>query len=328
MDGLNYASGDASLIEVTEKLGFLKDLVEKQAEINEKLLNSLKKPKKEGVFTGFEKARISETKFMTAGIAGLGAVMGIIPAIPGLLATASDIAGYFRTDYTIKGKEISLDKEALMSSVAGHLGSYGMTSYIQNFYSLYDSVKGSQVLKNYTEIQKMLMDLSEKKTKLEYYSGSDAEKENSKTKGKKGTEEDTGKDSGEDPAQKTIRTAIKNSDTIINESKTIIQEISAAADADKTSKLMKALLREKEELFGITHILCVNVAQSGGEIITKKKLLGRTDNMGCTGGAAVSYILAEKTGKIVSSGIVSAMFTLDFSLSGRPETKLREINLC
>jgi hypothetical protein len=64
------------------------------------------------------------------------------------------------------------------------------------------------------------------------------------------------------------------------------------------TKLEKALIRERIETLKITHLLWLGNLSSGGETIVRKGLFVH-DSIGFMGGAAISFVLADKDGLIL-----------------------------
>jgi hypothetical protein len=117
--------------------------------------------------------------------------------------------------------------------------------------------------------------------------------------------------------------AILASDAIHTELGTFVKNITAENPAGG-SKLAQAVYREKVRDLGITHLLYLNVASSGGETVTRKWVWGSGDTS-YFGGAVISYILSRVQGDVLVSDTLPVLYTMEFDPSGRRNSPLRQV---
>jgi hypothetical protein len=116
VDQLDHATGDLPLATIKAQLDAFKLTLSAQLQQNEALLQ-----------------RKAPESLMLAAPA---LVTSVLPLAVAALSLTADIAGYFRTDYQIKGQEFEVKKEVLVSAVASQLQTMNRRVYLENFYQL------------------------------------------------------------------------------------------------------------------------------------------------------------------------------------------------
>jgi hypothetical protein len=287
---LDFASGDLPLIEITEQFELFEKSLSAQINVNEKI----------------QELPISKAFAMAAlpVATSLLAMAGTV--IPGL----ATLSGYFKTDYGITGYDFELDKEGLLAKVAGDLAQKGKAVYRENFYGLAEEVNKFPIIEKFAELSKLSMDLQFSKEQL--LTRKDQLIERIKTSG-----------GSAEKASADIDQAIKDSQTLLDALKSYAQSITTKATGEETPRLMRAVLRDRIRQLKITHLLHLMILpKSGGEAITKKKYWFIPDTVGYLGGASVSYILAEKEGKIISGDTLTKLSIYNYRLSAPEESIL------
>jgi len=93
--------------------------------------------------------------------------------------------------------------------------------------------------------------------------------------------------------------------------------ITAAEEGQPASKLGRAVVREKLHALGVTHLLWLDVLSSGGEAVTKTtRWPWSSGQVSLMGGAAIAFILATKSGKVVAADTLTKIGVLERPLFG------------
>jgi len=219
--------------------------------------------------------------------------------IPGL----ANLAGYFKTDYAMTGYEFDLDKECLAASVAGALANAGKEICFYNFYTLSD-FQTLPIIEQLVNLGKLSQDLESLKDWL-------TAQKNQPAASEKTTELDR---------------AFKDSQALLDAVKSYMQSITTKAAGEDYSRLVRAALRDRMRQMGITHLLYLNVLpKGGGESITKRNIWRPPEAVGYLGGAAVSYVLAEKGGKTVASDLLVRLSLYNYRLAVPEKSSITSI---
>lgn len=219
--------------------------------------------------------------------------------IPGL----ANLAGYFKTDYQITGYEFDLDKEGLAAMVAGAVSQQGKI-YLYNFYTL-GNLAALPIIKKFAQLNKLSQDLESSKAGLAAKKATVAGWDTTKIYG-----------------------ALKDSQALLDAVRSYIQAITTKAAGEDYPMLVRGALRDRVRQMGITHLLYLNVLpKSGGEVITKKSFWRTTQAVGYLGGAAVSYVLAEKDGRIISGDTLVRLSVFNYRLATPVMSDLTSIPL-
>jgi len=236
----------------------------------------------------------------TAGAAGIvGEVLGTLP----------DLLTLFRSDYTITERDFDVKDSALLSSIAGSLvarESKKFKVFIHGFYSSGDS----EILDDLAELSLQVARLKTQRESLALLLPKPGEKEDPKKleeeqkplaeiAAKPGEKEDPKKQ--EEEKQKRlakIAAAVQATDGLLLSFEDFRTFLTTPPQGQTQTKLEKALIRERIEKLKITHLLWLGNLSSGGETIVRKGPFV-PDSIGFMGGAAVSFVLADKDGLIL-----------------------------
>lgn len=145
VDKLEYAPADVPLVEVTM-----------QFDLFEKAIND---SKSDNVTL---KRRYDEEIQPQQMISPLMVPLLVATAIPSLISAFADVAGYFSTNRSIKGREFELKTEGLVAALAGRLCTVEAKVYLPNFHA----VKVSSLLTRFVELQKQVLELKTSKEML------------------------------------------------------------------------------------------------------------------------------------------------------------------
>jgi hypothetical protein len=120
--------------------------------------------------------------------------------------------------------------------------------------------------------------------------------------------------------------AFKDSQALLDAVKSYMQSITTKAAGEDYSRLVRAALRDRMRQMGITHLLYLNVLpKGGGESITKRNIWRPPEAVGYLGGAAVSYVLAEKGGKTVASDLLVRLSLYNYRLAVPEKSSITSI---
>ena len=233
-----------------------------------------------------------------AGAAGIvGEVVGTLP----------DLLNLFRSDYTITERDFDVKDPALLSSIAGRLAakeSKKFKVYIPGFYSSGDS----KILDDLANLSQQVARLKTQRESLASRLPKPEEKEDPKKleEEQKPLAEIAAKpEEKEDPKKleeqnrlAEIAAAVRATDGLLLSFEGFRTFLTTPPQGQTQTKLEKALIRERIETLKITHLLWLGNLSSGGETIVRKGLFV-FDSIGFMGGAAISFVLADKDGLIL-----------------------------
>jgi hypothetical protein len=257
--------------------------------------------------------------------------MAAIPAVSGV---AADIVGYFRTNYSIAGQEVTLENDALAATVAGQIAKYKV--HLLNF----NMVGGSKIITRFAELIKRTQELKETTAllRIQVVDPATAEIETLTTQAAK-QEAELNALSEEQADQATaLETKINESQEQLARDKELLEAANAAIGAsenlskaagdlitavstapdDKTPPaLVQAALRKHIREQGITHLLYLKILSSGGEAMTKQSIW-RSGQTAYIGGSAIAYVLVTAAGEVISADTEVSVAQLDHTL-GKPD---------
>ena len=174
VDGLDYATGDIPFIEVTSQLSVFEVRCRKQVAANKELADLTMQKDEQG-----DEEKTPAVKSGATRLAPLAASPFFLPAITtsptalpagtGIAGTPADIAGYFRSDYSFKGRNVSLKTEGLIAAVAGSLKSEKRNVYIYNFYSMDTTGPQSKLMNMYAGVLDCSSRLAQSQNRLLYF---------------------------------------------------------------------------------------------------------------------------------------------------------------
>lgn len=284
VDSLDCASGELAWLEITSQFQAFRDQMDKQIKVDEIILE-LSQPEV-----------LSLEPVTTA-----AAVLTLAPSVLSLLA---DIAGYFKTDYTIKGRVVDLKHEALVSAVASHLlETKKCKVYIEKFRQVHKSSimeTFANLMQKAVHLGGLSVQLSDKITRLT------------------------------DPQElNKAKAAVIETNMLLEEFQRFSTTVAATPDARTYSRLYEAALYAENRGKNPTHLLFLRILSSGGEVVTRRTWVNRSGVMSFMGGLVACYILAETDGTVVSSKTISKLSRLDYSLGTKmdAESQIYEIKV-
>jgi hypothetical protein len=250
-----------------------------------------------------------------AGILPLGIGAGTLAvaalnAAPSVAGIVSEVAGYLRSDYDVKGVHFDMSRESLVASVTGKLRTKQISMYNFDAGLIDIQCAGSGVMKKIASIMKSSEELRESEISL---SGLIA---------RTGKQPD---EKGQKEWLEQAENAIKLTGQIQADTAAYLKSVSAGSEG-KLSKLGQAILREKIRDLGISHLLSLGVVTGGGGSITRQERFWRSGRATFIGGSIVCYTLSKVDGEVVISDAVPWLCNLEYDLSGEPHT-LRDIVL-
>ena len=237
------------------------------------------------------------TAAAAGGLTGVGEVLGTLP----------NLLTLFRTDYTITERDFDVKDSALLSSIAGSLAakeSKKFKVFIPGFYSsggskILDDLAGLslQVARLKTQRESLALLLPKPEEKEEPKKLEDEQKPLAQIAAVQGEKENP-KRLEEQKRLADIAAAVRATDGLLLSFEGFRTFLTTPPQGQTQTKLEKALIRERIETLNITHLLWLGNLSSGGETIVRKGLFVR-DSIGFMGGAAISFVLADKDGLIL-----------------------------
>jgi len=196
----------------------------------------------------------------------------------GLLSSAADIIGYFRTDYEVKGREIKLSDVSLRSLVAGRVDKCPV--YLLNFHRISSSdlinrfntcIEKKKLLRqSMIQLKSQVIDVASKKK-------------------------------GEKPSEAEI--IYLRSEAVIKEFHEFNKLVNSVPAGSKYSPLASSVIRQYLDGIGATHLLYLAVTSSGGDVITGRGIW-QWGKVKYLGGCVASFILADCEGKVIAADTV------------------------
>jgi hypothetical protein len=342
VDRLDYATGDVPFIEITSQLSIFEVRCRKQVSTNKELADLAMQKDELGDDGKMPAVKSGATRLASLAaspffLPAISTAITALPAVAGIVGTAADIAGYFRSNNSFGGRNVSLKTEGLIAAVAGSLRSDKRYVYVYNFYSMDTTGPQSKLMNMYAGVLDCSSRLAQSQNRLQYFiskkTGELAELQISLKKLGEGTPaEDEQREIAN--LRKVIRKEtvwldqasmeILASDAIHTELGTFVKNITTADTAQPASKLAQAVFREKVHELGITHLLYLGVLSSGGESVTRRWLFG-TGTTSYLGGAVVSYVLSRVEGDVLASEILPVLYSFGFDPAGQRNSPLRQV---
>jgi hypothetical protein len=305
VDDLNYTAGGLALAEIKAQADGIESAFNEREREHRELLEPAEAP---------ARALPSLTMHLIApaGVVGIATTAAsFLPQIPKAVGAVADLLAYFRSDYKVSGREMSVSKQALLCSTAGSLSGRGLAAFIPGFYK----AGNSPLLETLTGLARQAARL---KIERDYLAEElpEASKTTGEVAGGNGqgqpdnTQNDVTREKTPDRERLAqVAKAVRETDAALlayegfrtawttpPETKTQGEENAAATPEAKpahseASKLTEALVQEQIDKLGITHLLWLSNFSGGGESTVRDRLW-RKDRVGFMGGAAVGYILA------------------------------------
>ncbi|MCW3999675.1 MAG: hypothetical protein NWE93_05505 [Candidatus Bathyarchaeota archaeon] len=345
---LNFAQGDFPLLLIDGLMDNYNSSI--LAQLKNNGVEMPAEPQKPSVPTGKPHREVATA------LAAAGVLSAIPSLISGGLSVAADVLRFFKGDYNVKGKEFSIDEEALIASITGKITSSELTEsgkpwngkvMVCNF----NSLTTSELVSKLTELLKLKMELdmsvanlkakvAEAKAKGDEITKLQAEIEEltKKAKALEGTEKESIQKSLDSKKQeKTSKTnalnelnkslqnvnkSVLDSEALLKSFDSFFASITASTD-NKPSMLVDAVLREYIRSSHISHLLHLKVCSKGGEAITIKKPLsiGGGDTSYISG-IVLAFVLAKITGEVEAAGSCSELVNMNFKLGyGKDDEK-------
>ena len=282
IDNNDYFTKSSSIIQMESQLNFFKTEYDSRVENTDKLLDITMK-----LFNDINDAIHTREgngeKLVDAGLLYL-------PLISAGLSSIADIAGFFKTDYDIKGKTIEVDDFTLSILIEKGINKKIVEDVrISNFFNV---SKDSKLLKDlnsilegtYTIKQKNIHLSNLKKTLTEFIAKYKKIKD-FKEYIKKSTDH-----------IKSIENVYEKNKLFNAQFTNFNKSISTNVE-NEASLIYMALMREYIETQSFTHLLYSKVISFGGDLISTKKAF-KSGSVSAYGGTIVIYTLTDLEGNI------------------------------
>lgn len=247
VDSLECCVADVALQQVTVQLGQFKTELARQRTENEGLLN-----------TPIAQRQAAVVSLATA-----------LAFASGTLSAAADIAGFFRADYDLKGRDVTLTDTALRASMAGYLKKEQCTVYLHHFHRL----KRSPLIDKFGDCfeEHRALKLSQAVLKSQIIDPLAGQTSPQKSKAEQ---------------------AFTQSETLLADFDTFNKMLTTVPEGQRYSLLVRVALQEWMDTESITHLLYLSVTSSGGDTITRRGFW--KSRVAFLGGAALTYVLVDK----------------------------------
>ena len=267
-------------------------------------------------------------------LAGAQGIAGAVPATLAAVAGVASIAGYFSADYSVKGRKLALSDDALKRAVAGRCAPIAVRVFG------YSCLQASPLLSNFADLMEQRHVLAGQVELLAARAkqlGADseaigaaanqltaagdagqAEERRSVTRsgGSAGEQEKTAlalqqRIAANAEELAAILAQLHPANALVEAFDKFVEGITAVKEGAAHSPLMAAAIRETVCHSTATHYLYVKVVQSGGQVVTKRRLWPLPTRLYYTGAASVSYLLTDRQGRVLAGDVVGQMITLD-----------------
>lgn len=236
---------------------------------------------------------------------GLLAVAGGVAAAVGaageLVGLTADLAGYFRAGYDVKGQTVSLLNTALQATVAGRADREKCSFFLPSFHRV-ESPGDIPVVSK-------LNDCLRKRDRLKVQVAA----LRSQTAGLKGPG-DPARGPGEARGQASELEAVcKKAEQALAEFAEFSEALTCPPKGGGSPPLAAAVARHYLDQAGITHLLYLGVASSGGDMVLGQGPF-HSGKAGYLGGCVITYILARCSGEIVAADTLAGHSRLKYDL--------------
>lgn len=341
VDRPDYAFGDIPYIDIISQLSVFEVRCRKQVATNRELADLVMTEVEEG-----EDERTLSLKAGTTRLAPLTAAPPVLPetatavtgmpAAAGILGTPADTTDFIGSGYYPQNHGISQKTDGLIAAVAGSLRSEKRYVYVYNFYSMDTTGPQSKLMNMYAGMLDCSSRLAQSRNRLLYFvskkTGRLDELRSSLHKALDG--EQAGSEQAIPDLAGEIRkeaawldratSEVLSSDALHAELGSFVKNITASETGQPGSRLARAVVREKVHELGITHLLYLDVLESGGESVTRKGLLG-SGSVSYMGGAVVGYVLSRIEGEVLVSDTLPVLFSFEFDPSGQRHSPLKPV---
>jgi len=327
VDKLEYAQADVPLVEVTMQFDLFEKTISHSKDDNETL-----------------RQRYDQEIQPQQMIGPLVGPLLVATAIPSLISAFADVAGYFSTNRSIKGREFELKTEGLVAALAGRLRTAEAKVYLPNFHA----VKESPLLTRFVELQEQALELKTSREVLsshvvkalkEHIEHNNLQIKNLESERQK-LDNTTQPDAiaqinqqledlkhilnAEQKLLDEANLAIQASDTIITAFDNYTKAITTQAD-EQSPKLVQAILRERIHDLDVDYILWLGNLSSGGDAATEDRQF-RSDAMSFTGGTAIAFVLATTNGEVVAADTLTGLAALNHRMSKGENDRIQHIS--
>jgi hypothetical protein len=292
VDTLNSAGNDLVYIELLLQFRMFDIALKAQIDTNEQLIKEINE---------------SAVKNRIAPLIGTALL-----AAPYAVNALAEIAGYFRTDYKMSGREMTVKTDALITAIAGELVSaspprpiYICNNYLLDIPALMTSkifidrktdLNALTLLECVTLYFDLIIRLN--LTSSELTSLADKFKETTDTELKN--------------LLTRANQAVKDNDVILKSAGEFFKSVTAIETDQKQSRIGSAVLRDGIRRLGITHLLAITIPSSGGDTISERRFLRNSNKY--LGGLVISYALATVKGEVLSADTVSYYGVMNYNL--------------
>jgi len=289
VDSLDFCSLDIQVIQLSPQLAYWEEAL---GSLVTTIVTTI-----EGIEKARDKKALPLVAFLTAGptiTAGLEALKGVV-------GLAADVIGFFRVDYDIRGQTISLSNAALQALVAARIIETNKKCSV--FLPAFHRVKLDDKIAVIEALNRCILQKGTLKQKI-----ADLRKLSPKPVTEGQETEEAKKLAG------MLEEICKKAEQVIAEFLEFNKAITSPPQGGGYSALASAAIRQYVDLMHISHLLYLNVTSSGGEMVLGKGLF-QSGKIGYIGGCAVTYVLAECSGKIVTANTMINHSTSRYSLS-------------
>ena len=268
-------------------------------------------------------------------IAGAQGVAGALPAALAAVAGVASIAGYFSADYTVKGRKLALSDDALKRAVAGRFEQVAVRVFG------YGCLLASPLLSTFAGLMEQRRALAGEARVLaarakqlgadsaavgeaaaHMIAAGDADQpEEHRPATRSGGRAEEQEKKAEQALQQRIEANAEElaailallhpANALVEAFDKFVEGIIVVKEGAAHSPLMAAAIREAICQSTATHYLYVKVVESGGQVVTKRRLWPLPTRLYYTGAASVSYLLTDRQGRVLAGDVVGQMITLD-----------------
>ncbi len=234
-------------------------------------------------------------------LAVAGGVAAAVGAAGELAGLATDVVGFFRPGYDIKGRSVNLTNTALQAVVAGRLDKQKCAVFLPAFFRL-ESAERSPVIARLNECIRRKDRLKQQVAALRG--------QGSRPRGPEAASGTSGDIRG--PAGE-VEALCKKAEQVIGQFAETNEALTSPPKGGGYPPLAIAAMRDCLDTMKITHLLYLGVVSSGGDMVLGQGPLN-SGKAGFLGAGVFSYILARCSGEIVAADTIAAHSNLRYEL--------------
>ena len=212
------------------------------------------------------------------------AISAALPIAEGLTSAVADIVGYFRMGYDIKGQSINISDTSLHSLVAGRI-KYPV--YLAGFHGIESSTIMSTFDKCIEKRTQLIIDMTLLREKIKTLTNKEEKEAHEKV--------------------------FADSEALIKIFDDFGKVSTSITEGNNYSPLAAAVIQQYLKDEKITHLLYLAVISGGGEMVVGKGLF-QWGKVSYLGGCVLTYILAERTGRIISADTLFESSNVKYNL--------------